>query len=93
MTEFLQMHIFFFVTTVAVLGLGALLALILVRVYRILSDVEHISHHMSEESDLIRSDIRDMRARVRVEGFKMKYLSALFRSTLGRFMRKKKKHP
>jgi len=90
MTDFAQMHIFFLVTTVAVAISGLLLAFILFKVYQILSDVEHISHEMSEESTLIRGDISDARKHIREQGFQMKILSTLFRSTLGRFMHNKK---
>ena len=91
MTDFAQMHIFFLVTTVTVAILGVLLALICFRVYQILSDVEHISRNMSEESALIRGDIADARHHIRTQGFHMKCLTTLFRSTLGRFMRNKKR--
>jgi len=91
MTDFAQMHIFFFVTTVAVAVLGLLLAFILFRVYQILSDVEHISHDWSQESALMREDIADLRKNVREKGFKFKNLFDLYSLTLGRFTRKKRK--
>jgi hypothetical protein len=87
MNDFVQMHIFFFVTTIAVVIVGVLLAIILFRIYQILSHVEDISREISEESTLVRADIADLRSNVRNQGFKMKFLSSFFRSTLGRFAR------
>lgn len=91
MTDFIQMHVFFFVTTIAVVVVGILLAIILFRVYQILSHVEDISREVSEESVLMRADIAHVRGNIRAQGFKMKFLSTFFRSTLGRFARKKRK--
>ena len=92
MNDFLQMDIFFFVTTVAIVILSLLVAFILYRVYRILTDVEHISHEWSQESDLMRQDIADLRQNVRDNGFKFKNLFDLYSLTLGRFTRKKKRN-
>ncbi|MBI2030381.1 hypothetical protein HYT05_02055 [Candidatus Kaiserbacteria bacterium] len=91
MTDFAQMHIFFLVTTVTVAILGLLLAFIFFRVYRILTDVEQISHEFSEESKLMREDIADLRKNVREKGLKFKNLFDLYSLTLGRFKRKKHK--
>lgn len=91
MDDFLQMDIFFFVTTFVVVVLGVLVALLLYKVFRILSHVEEISKQLSEESALIRADIAAARTSIRDEGFKLKHLSAFFRSTLGRFVPRKKK--
>lgn len=91
MSDFLQMNIFFFVTTAAVAVLGLLLAFIFFRLYQILTDVEHISHEWSEESALMREDIADLRRHVREQGFKLRFLRGFFNSTLGRFMRRNRK--
>lgn len=91
MNDFVQMDVFFFVTTVAAVILGALSAFILFRVYQILTHVEDISREVSEESHLMRADIADMRHKVRDQGFKIKFLHSLYTSTLGRFVRTRKK--
>jgi hypothetical protein len=62
MDSFLKMDIFFVVTTIAVAVLGVLVAYVLVRVYRILGHLEHISEQAALESDRIREDIADLRA-------------------------------
>lgn len=61
MDEFLKMDVFFLVTTLVVIVLGFLSALILFRLWKILGHVEHISEHVAEESDLIREDITHLR--------------------------------
>ncbi|MBM3261084.1 hypothetical protein FJY93_01560 [Candidatus Kaiserbacteria bacterium] len=90
MSDFLQMDIFFFVTTVVVILVGLLIAFILLRIYQILTHVEEISKDFSEESHLVRGDIADLRHHVREQGFKLKFLRSFFQSTLGRFMSSKK---
>lgn len=62
MDEFLQMHIFFLVTTIAVIVGIAFAALIWWRIDRILKNVDHISEQAAIESDLIRQDISELRS-------------------------------
>ncbi len=91
MNQFLQMDVFFVVTTVVVILLGILACFILWRVLRILGYVEDISRDVSEESALMRSDIARVRARVREEGFKWRHISTLANSALKRFQTRRKK--
>jgi hypothetical protein len=65
MTEFLKMDVFFVVTTVAVVVLGVAAAFVLVRLYRILGHLEHISAQAALERDRIREDIAELRADIR----------------------------
>jgi hypothetical protein len=65
MDQFLKMDIFFVVTTVAVVVLGVLLAFVLVKAYRILGHLEHISEQAALESDRLREDIAELRADIR----------------------------
>jgi hypothetical protein len=65
MTEFLKMDVFFVVTTVAVVVLGIAGAFVLVRLYRILGHLEHISEQAALESDRIREDIAELRGDLR----------------------------
>jgi len=71
MSQFLEMDIFFLVTTIVVIAIGVFLVLILMRIWRILGHVENISKDVSEESALLRDDIGDLREKIRVEGFKV----------------------
>ena len=87
MDDFLKMDIFFVVSTVAVVVVGGLFAYILVRVLRILRNVERLSDAVTEEARLLKWDIDDVRQKVRSEGFKLSYVSRLFRATRTRFTR------
>ncbi len=91
MNQFLEMDIFFLITTIVVIATGAALAFVLVRIWKILGHVERISRDVSEESALLRSDIDDLRTNIREEGFKAKHIAGIYRSTLGRFAQRKRK--
>ena len=91
MNDFLKMDVFFVVSTIAVIVITGLLAYALVRVLRILRNVEHISETVSEEAVLVRADVAEMRQNVKQEGFKIAHLSRFARATAERFMGRKKK--
>ena len=91
MDSFFKMGVFFVVTTLFVIVIGALFAFILIKVLRILGQVEHISEAVSEEAQLVRKDVADLRGNVRAEGFKLKHLAAFATSTAERFRSGKKK--
>lgn len=74
MDEFLKMDIFFLVTTVAVVVLTILLVVICVRVLRILKNIERISLMVEEEGQNLRTDIAEVRARVRNEALKIAHV-------------------
>ena len=84
MNEFLQMDIFFFVTTLAVILFSCLGAVILWRLARILKNIEHISEQAALESDDIRLDLSSVRADIR-RG------KGWLRSLLGLFSKKAKR--
>lgn len=77
MNDFLKMDIFFVVTTVAVFVLSILLAFVLIRVLRILKNVEDISHMVEEEGQKLREDIAHVRESVMEEGVRVKHLIGL----------------
>ncbi len=91
MDSFLQMNIFFFVTTVAVVILAILGAFALYFVVRILRNVDRLSEAAVEESTLIRGDISELRANVKKEGAKLKHFAEFGRKFAGRFGQKAKK--
>ena len=84
MSPFLQMNIFFFITTVVVVCCGVLVAAILYRVWHILGHVEDISKDVSEESMLLRDDLREMREKMQ-NGFNMIALGVFLNKALKRF--------
>lgn len=91
MNEFLKMDVFFVVSTVAVIVVSVMLAIALFRVIRILRNVEHVSKIVSDEGDLVRGDIADMRMAIKREGFKLTHLAAFARKRAASFMGGRKK--
>ncbi len=95
MNDFLKMDIFFFVTTIAVALVTLLVILILIRVFRILGHVEEISKIVSEEGNLVRGDIAELRASIKKEGFKFATAMSSFGTMVQRIFIKRrntKKH-
>ncbi len=70
MNDFTAMHVFFIVTTAAVVLIGVLIALILMRILRILRHAERITEMAAHESALIREDVAEFRLRVKASGFR-----------------------
>ncbi len=91
MSDFAKMDIFFVVTTVAVVVVTVLLSIALYRILRILRNVEHVSKIVSDEGDLVRGDIAEMRSAIKVEGFKLAHLVRFARKRAESFMRPGKK--
>ena len=85
MSQFLEMDIFFIVTTIVVIGIGVLFVVILLRIWRILGHVEKISKDVSEESALLREDIGDLRTKIYREGFKIFTLGTFLNKAFKRF--------
>ncbi len=86
MSEFAKMDIFFVVTTIAVIAVAGFLCVALYRVLNILRNVEHVSKIVSDEGDLVRDDIAEMRTAIKREGFKLSYLAKFARKRAERFM-------
>jgi len=70
MNDFFKMDVFFVVATAAVVVLGALVGVALVRLLRILRHVERISDVVHKEAELVQGDIAGLRRGIREEGFK-----------------------
>ena len=87
MDPFYRQDIFFFVTTVAVIVLTAVLTVATVYIIKILNDVKHISRKAKIETDHLAADIEDLRSNVRREGFKVKHAFGFFNN----FMKRHKK--
>ncbi|HVM73562.1 MAG TPA: hypothetical protein VMU13_01635 [Candidatus Paceibacterota bacterium] len=84
MSEFAKMDAFFFITTLVVVVVGALLAFILFRIWRILGHVEEISKDVSEESELLRNDLAHMRSSMQT-GFSVVALGTFLNKAFKRF--------
>lgn len=91
MDEFLKMDIFFVVTTIAVVVMTVLGTLVLIRVLRILKNVEDISLMVEEEGQKFREDIARVRSSVREEGLRAKHLFDLL--SFGGKKRRRPKKP
>lgn len=74
MNDFLKMDIFFVVTTLAVIVATVLLVAVLIRVLRILKNVEDISVMVEEEGQNLRNDIAEVRTRVKEEGLRFSHM-------------------
>ena len=72
MDTLVHADIFFFVTTIAVVVVAAVLAVALVYLVRILNDVKRIAEQVREETILFREDIHDLREQVRHEGLRLR---------------------
>lgn len=88
MEPFFQMHVFFFVTTIAVIVLAILVAWGLIYLVRILRNVDKLSEAAAEESTLLRADIAELRSNVRKEGSKLKHFTDFGKKFAGRMTRK-----
>ncbi|MDR3643335.1 MAG: hypothetical protein P4L74_06970 [Candidatus Doudnabacteria bacterium] len=78
MSEFAKMDIFFFITSVAVVVLGLLLAILIIYIIKISRDIKYISQKAKSEADLISQDLSDLRQNVRGGGSKLKYFASFF---------------
>ncbi len=83
MDDFLKMDIFFAVTTAVVTLLGVFGLVALFYIIRILHKVDYIAHNVREESDSIRDDIENLRAKVKSEGMKWKHFADFFGNIAG----------
>ncbi|HET9641699.1 MAG TPA: hypothetical protein VFP46_02535 [Candidatus Paceibacterota bacterium] len=88
MTDFLEMHVFFAVTTAIVVILGALIGLVLWRIQRILKITERIVQVAAMESELIRHDIADLRRDLREGKGRLKALAGFVKRISIRHKRK-----
>jgi hypothetical protein len=80
MDEFLKMDVFFAVTTVAVIVITVLVAIVLVRLFRILGKVEEISLMLSDEGRELRADLAHVRAELAQKGLILGAVAALGRA-------------
>ena len=91
MNGFVEMDIFFFITTIVVIAIGVLLVFILLRIWRILGHVEEISKDVSQESALMRDDIAELRRKIHTEGLKVGYLKTFLTQAFKRFAGRSRK--
>ena len=78
MTDFAKMDVFFFVTTIAVVVLSILLAILIIYIIKISRDIKHITQKARSEAELISQDLSDLRQNVKEHGAKLKYFASFF---------------
>ncbi len=78
MNEFAKMDIFFVITSLAVVLLGILLAVLAVYLIKISRDVKYITQRAKSEADLISQDLSDLRQNVKDKGAKLKFFANFF---------------
>lgn len=90
MDAFLKMDIFFCVTTIVVVVLGVLSCIALYFLIRLFRTLDRIANQVNEETEEIRADLHEMRAKTRREGLRLQHLLTFFGKTAKRA--KKKAH-
>ena len=87
MKELIHADVFFFVTTIVVLVLGAVIATALVYAVSILADIKYITRQIKQGSDEVLEDLQTLREKFKNEGFKLMQLGGF----IGNFFAKKRK--
>ena len=80
MSTLIHADVFFFVTTFAVIAVAIALTVALIYLAKALSDIKEITGQLKEETRLFRSDIADLRAGVRKEGFRLEAIFGFLKS-------------
>lgn len=65
MPDFAKMDVFFIITTLTVVIVGALVVVVLIRIIRIMGHVERIMRVASREADSLGDDFADLRRSIR----------------------------
>ncbi len=91
MNDFVKMDVFFVVATLAVVVVACMLGVVLFYIIRILRNVDHVSQIVSDEGDMVRGDLAQMREAIKREGFKWATLGTFARKRAESFMRPRKK--
>lgn len=90
MNSFIQADVFFFITTIAVVLLVVLFAVLLVYLIKIMKDAREVTKKLSEETSAILDDIHRLREFLRSEGDKIKkFTEFLGTVALARFVARK----
>lgn len=74
METLIHADIFFFITTIWVIVISAILVFILWNVAWIINDLRYISRKIREGSDVFSEDLNDLRTAIRTEGASAKYI-------------------
>jgi len=72
MESFIKADVFFFVTTVSLIIVSAILVAVLIYILRIVRDILHLVKHAREEGDQILKDINNLRTALKEESKTLK---------------------
>ncbi len=81
MDPFLQMNIFFFVTTAVVVVLGVLACAALLSLIMLFRTLDRFANQVNDETTEIREDLDDMRMKAKREGLRLGHLITFFGKT------------
>ena len=84
MDTFVHADIFFFITSIAVVLVTAILVVVLIYLIRILRDAKAVTKKVKEETVLISEDIDELRTKTRKEGVKLKNFMEFFSGFFGK---------
>ncbi|HEX9502908.1 MAG TPA: hypothetical protein VF974_01115 [Patescibacteria group bacterium] len=80
MNDFTQMHVFFFIASIAAIIVAVLLAVMISYFIKILRDINYISGKAKKEADLISEDLSELHEKVRAHGMKFRYIISFIRN-------------
>lgn len=80
MNDFYLMHVFFFITSVSVIVLAILLAVMMAFIIKILVDIKYISNKVKKEADLISEDLSGLRDKIRAGGLRFGYFASFIKN-------------
>jgi biopolymer transport protein ExbB/TolQ len=84
MDQLIHADIFFFITSIAVVLITAILLVVLVYLVRILRDVSQVTRKVKAESELISQDIAELRQNIKREGYRFKHFMDFFSKFINR---------
>ena len=77
-SDFYQMHVFFFISSIGFVLLALILAVIGIYIVKILNDIKYITRKAKAEADILSGELSELRQNVREQGAKLKYFSSFF---------------
>lgn len=75
MNEIYKSDVFFFITSIAVIVISALLVVLIIYLIKVFRDIKYISNKAKTEADLISQDISELRKNVKDSGTWFKHFS------------------
>jgi len=86
MSTFFSVDVLVAVGIIALIAIGTLLGMVLVRLFLILGTVEKITHGVAEESERLKRDMADLRQKVWNAGVRIADVYTMFTALLARFV-------